>query len=82
MEAGFCGVPVIASRTGGIVEIIEDGKTGLLVKPEDIDGWTKSLQLLIGNDKLREKLSLSNEIGIQNFNWSISYAKYKEAVKF
>jgi len=37
VEAFACGVPVIASRLGAMAEIIEDGKTGLLFKPGDIE---------------------------------------------
>ncbi|MBI4313534.1 MAG: lipopolysaccharide heptosyltransferase II [Candidatus Omnitrophica bacterium] len=35
IEAGACGVPVIASRIGGTVDVVEDQKTGLLVPPSD-----------------------------------------------
>ena len=38
IEAQFLGRPVIASRVGGIPEIIADGETGLLVEPEDSRG--------------------------------------------
>ncbi len=35
IEAGACGVPVVATQIGGLVDIIENGKEGLLVPPDD-----------------------------------------------
>lgn len=43
IEAGFAGVPLIASDEGGNREIVDHGKTGLLVPPDDVAGFTQAL---------------------------------------
>ncbi|MEK7598898.1 MAG: glycosyltransferase [Patescibacteria group bacterium] len=43
LEAGLAGIPVIASSVGGIPEIIEDGKTGLLIPPADPQKLTEAV---------------------------------------
>lgn len=44
IEALACGVPVIAYRRGGPAEIVRDGKTGFLVKPDSINGLVTAMQ--------------------------------------
>jgi glycosyltransferase involved in cell wall biosynthesis len=56
LEAFSQGLPVIATRTGGIPEIIEDGETGLLVPPEDSFEMAKAVRRLIDDSALGEKL--------------------------
>ena len=46
VEALACGVPVISYRRGGPSEIIQHGKTGFLVDPDDKEGLLKKLQFL------------------------------------
>jgi glycosyltransferase involved in cell wall biosynthesis len=43
------GLPLIASRVGGVPEMIVDGKNGILIEPEDIDGLTKACLRLLKN---------------------------------
>jgi glycosyltransferase involved in cell wall biosynthesis len=44
MEALTCGLPVVASRVGGIPEVVEDGKTGRLFEPESSESLVKTLR--------------------------------------
>ncbi len=51
LEAQSCGVPVIGAATGGLPEVVEDGKTGFLLPVGDISGMAqRSLELLSKND--------------------------------
>jgi teichuronic acid biosynthesis glycosyltransferase TuaC len=49
MEALSCGLPVVATRVGGIPDIVEHEKTGLLVDKGDVDGLAAALGTLLGD---------------------------------
>ena len=51
IEANFCGTPVVAfSSPGGVVEIVDDGKNGFLVKPFDTEAFAKKIEEASGYD--------------------------------
>jgi len=54
LEAMACGVPAVASRTGGIPEVVEDGRTGLLVAPGDAGEIAAALARLAAEPRTRE----------------------------
>jgi GT2 family glycosyltransferase/glycosyltransferase involved in cell wall biosynthesis len=56
-EALLSGIPVIASRTGGIPELIDDGRNGLLFEPGDVDGLHRALERLIDEPGLLATLT-------------------------
>ncbi len=53
IEAMAHGRPVIAAAHGGLVEIVEDGRTGLLFKPRDADALAGAMERLAANAELR-----------------------------
>lgn len=56
LEAMAMGRPVVASRSGGIPELIEDGVSGLLVPPGDAPALAAAIQRLADDRALRERL--------------------------
>lgn len=53
LEAQAAGLPVVAGRSGGVPEIIADGKTGLLVGEGDADGFAEAVGALLAVPDLR-----------------------------
>lgn len=47
LESQACGTPVIATRVGGIPEIVEDGQTGILVRAGDAEGFAAAIRSLL-----------------------------------
>jgi len=47
MEAQAAGLPVVATRVGGLVSLIDDQKTGMLVSPDDVDELARALIYLL-----------------------------------
>jgi glycogen(starch) synthase len=48
--------PVVASRVGGLPEVVADGETGLLVKNEDVDGLATAIIHLIENPRIAQQM--------------------------
>ncbi len=70
LEALASGIPVIATNVGGIPEIIQNEKTGLLIRPKNVQDLISSLSYLIEEENLRNTLSKNGLQFIkQNFSW-------------
>lgn len=69
MEAAACQLPAIATLHGGIPEIVNDGKTGLLVPERHAKTLADRLSYLLTNDSIAEKMGLAaRKHVIENFN--------------
>ncbi len=78
-EAFALGKPVIGSRIGGIPELIDNGKTGLLFEPGNVDDLAAKISYLIKNkDQVRYMGELARKKAEQKYNSEKHYEKLME----
>jgi glycosyltransferase involved in cell wall biosynthesis len=65
LEAGAAALPVVASNIGGIPEIVEDGVSGSLCKPDDAEGFSEALGKLAADPALRERFGEALEAHVK-----------------
>jgi D-inositol-3-phosphate glycosyltransferase len=57
IEALACGVPVVASAVGGLLDFVVDGVNGKTCAPHDPADLARSLQVLVDDDELRRRFA-------------------------
>ncbi|TNF90938.1 MAG: colanic acid biosynthesis glycosyltransferase WcaL [Gammaproteobacteria bacterium] len=78
-EAMSCGLPVVASLISGIPELVEDGRSGLLVPPGDPRALASALERLEKDPRLRQRLGQAGrEKVVRDFNLRVSTARRAE----
>ncbi|HNW97300.1 MAG TPA: glycosyltransferase [Bacteroidales bacterium] len=71
LEASACELPVVVTDTGGLPEVVEKNKTGMIVPVKDIDEIVNALELLISSEKLRIDMGESGRKHvIKSYDWS------------
>ena len=70
LEASACGVPVVATRVGGVPEVCRHGESGLLVPPDDVEALADAIIRLARHPELRGKMGRSGRTFVlQNHEW-------------
>jgi glycosyltransferase involved in cell wall biosynthesis len=70
LEAMAHGRPVVASAVGGLLDLVVDGETGLLVTPRDVPALRAALERLLGDEELRKRLgAAARERVRERFSW-------------
>jgi glycosyltransferase involved in cell wall biosynthesis len=85
VEAMAHGRPVVAGAVGGLLDLVVDGETGLLVEPGDVAGLRAALERLLGDAELRRRLGEAGRRRVQeHFSWpavtDATIAAYEDAL--
>jgi glycosyltransferase involved in cell wall biosynthesis len=87
LESMAAKIPLIASNVGGLAEIIQDGYNGILVPPNDIHKLAETINRILNNIELQQKLAYNGfNTVINRYNWlniaSRTIDAYKKALKY
>ncbi len=78
LEAMYHSKPCIGAKAGGVPEVIEDGKTGILCKHDDVKSLSESIIRLLKDKSLS---ALMGKAGYERFNDNFSFQIYKKRLK-
>jgi glycosyltransferase involved in cell wall biosynthesis len=82
VEAMACALPVLASRQGGMTEIVLPGVTGELLPAGEVEAWRESVaQLLAQPDRMRALGAAGRERVIAGFTWAANAARLEQLLQ-
>ncbi len=83
LEAAAAGLPVVATRVGGIPDAVEDGKSGVLIDPGNYELMSRTIVALLRDDEMRVSLGeFSRNRVREDFNWESIAKKYEQLFVF
>lgn len=69
LEAAACGTPSIVYDSGSLPELVDHGKTGIVVKQGDVGGLSAALEHVLSERKVREEFSLRCLAKAKRYDW-------------
>jgi glycosyltransferase involved in cell wall biosynthesis len=78
LEAMAAGTPVVATRVGGVPEIVDDGITGLLVDARDPASLARAIRSLHDDAALRTRVATAASQHVVQFGWAAVEQQYRE----
>ena len=69
LEAMACGVTIVASKIGGVPDVVKDGENGLLVLPKDSDALADAIIYLLENEDVRKTMGANGQKKVEDYSW-------------
>ncbi len=78
LEAAASGLACVATAVGGVVDVLENGRSGILVRPGDAPGLSAALVALLGDPEQRRSLGTAARERIEaHFDLDRSVERYR-----
>ncbi len=77
LEAAACGVPVVASAVGGLLNIVHDGVTGWLVEGRDPERYARAMAQVLGDPGGAAAMGAAAAVRARRFTWSFTAARLR-----
>ena len=79
LEAAACGTPVIANAVGGLLTIVEHGRTGFLVADRQPEVFAQHIAQILDDPALSARLSMQAAERARGYTWSFAAARLRRA---
>ncbi len=81
VESLAVGTPVIATRTGGVAEVVHDGVNGLLVEPGDTAAFIAAVRRYLDDPELRDRLRAAAVASVAEYDADSVYGKLESILR-
>jgi glycosyltransferase involved in cell wall biosynthesis len=81
VEALAMGTPVVATRVGGVPEVVVDGENGLLVEPRDPTAFAEALRRIVADNELRARLAAAAAPSVRRFATDEIYGRLERILE-
>jgi D-inositol-3-phosphate glycosyltransferase len=77
LEAAACGTPVVAAAVGGLLTLVEDGRTGLLIDERDPAEYAGAVRTILDTPSIATSMSISAAENASRYTWSTTAARLR-----
>ena len=78
VEALAVGTPVIATRTGGVAEVVRDGENGLVVEPNDVEALADAIERFFADRELQARLRTNAAASVTDYSPERVYGRLEQ----